>query len=88
MRHARSPGDQILCSRIRADAHCDTLAYIRRCLRLLFRKVGIQAAIHDLCHLAQRKFAKCDQVAGFKEVRERAFGPFDRINIAATHSLL
>ncbi len=50
--------------------------------------VRFQAAIHHLRHMAQCDFAQRDQIAGAKEVSQRAVRTFRRIDIAPPHARL
>src|SRR5580765_5039531 len=57
-------------------------------LRAVFFEEGIKAAINNSRYLTKSQFAKCDQIAGAKKVRQRALGAIHRVNVAALHALL
>src|SRR5262245_12420413 len=88
MRHARSPGNELLGCGIGADTDRHSLAYAPVLVNALALQVLFQAPIYRMGHVAQRQLPQGEQVAGPEEIGERLFRPLHRVDIAAPHARL
>ena len=83
---SRSPGNQLLRFRMRADAHRDPLAHAPVLVDILFLEIRIETAIHRMGYLPQGELAQGHEIPTAKEVFQCLFGSVERIDISALHT--
>lgn len=87
LRHPRAARDQILGRRIRTDAHRDTLAdRYRGAIFFQHFTALFEAQVDRLRHLAERQFAKRNQIRLPKKILESPPDTVPGIDISPPHS--
>src|SRR5580700_3069727 len=87
--HTGFARNQVLGRRVGTDSNPNSLCDVDVAPEGSFLvEIRLQAAIHNLSHVAQRNLTQRDQVAGTEEIAERPIDPLHGIDVTAPHALL